>query len=152
MGPASTITAFNAVGEGPNMAHALLVNEVRRDITAKTFRVGMQDKIVTDIKADQQVVMKETGGELPREITGDNVCIERARHREQYEMDALYDRMDEYTLRTKHCWRHCRQSLRRRIWHLRQARGRRYEGCPEENPEYIADRQILRDYRTFHGA
>jgi lipopolysaccharide transport protein LptA len=75
LGPASTITAFNAVGEGPNMAHALLVNEVRRDITAKTFRIGMQDKIVTDIKADQQVVMKESGGELPREITGDNVLV-----------------------------------------------------------------------------
>src|SRR5258708_6012976 len=75
LGPASTITAFNAAGEGPNMAHALLVNEVRRDITAKTFRIGLQDKVVTDIKAQQQVVMKETGGEAPREITGDNVLV-----------------------------------------------------------------------------
>lgn len=75
VGPASTITAFNAVAEGANMAHALLENEVRRDITAKTFRVGLQDKVVTDIKADQQVVMKETGGEAPREVTGDNVIV-----------------------------------------------------------------------------
>ncbi len=83
LGPASTIIAFNAVGEGANMAHALLQNEVRRDITAKTFRVGLQDKVVTDIKADQQVLMKETGGEEPREITGDNVLVnfEGATHR-----------------------------------------------------------------------
>jgi LPS export ABC transporter protein LptC len=75
IGPERTINAFNAVGEGANMAHAFLENEVRRDITAKTFRVGLHDKLVTDIKADQQVVMKETGGELPREITGNTVNV-----------------------------------------------------------------------------
>lgn len=75
VGPASTITGFNAVAEGANMAHALLQNEVRRDITAKTFHVALQDKVVTEIKADQQVVMKETGGEAPREVSGDNVLV-----------------------------------------------------------------------------
>lgn len=75
LGPASTINAFNAVADGANMAHAFIEGEVRRDITAKTFRVGLKDKLITDIKADQQVVMKETGGEAPREITGDNVLV-----------------------------------------------------------------------------
>jgi lipopolysaccharide transport protein LptA len=75
IGPSSTITAFNAVADGANMAHALIQSEVRRDITAKTFRAGLKDKVVTDLKADQQVVMKETGGEAPRELTGDNVLV-----------------------------------------------------------------------------
>src|SRR5258708_6357278 len=57
------------------MAHAFIEGEVRRDITARTFRVGLKDKLITNIKADQQVVMKETGGETPREITGDNVLV-----------------------------------------------------------------------------
>jgi lipopolysaccharide transport protein LptA len=75
LGPASTIDAINAVADGANMAHAFIEGEVRRDITAKSFRVGLKDKLITNIKADQQVVMKETGGEAPREITGDNVLV-----------------------------------------------------------------------------
>jgi lipopolysaccharide export system protein LptA len=75
VGPAATIDAINAVADGTNMAHAFIEGDVRRDITAKTFRVGLKDKLITNIKADQQVVMKETGGEAPREITGDNVLV-----------------------------------------------------------------------------
>ena len=75
LGPDGTINVLNAVAEGANMAHAFIEGEVRRDITAKTFRIGMKDKLITDIKGDQQVVMTETGGEAPREITGDNILV-----------------------------------------------------------------------------
>ena len=75
LGANSLISAINAEAQGANMAHALIEGDVKRDIVAKTFKVNLNNKVVTSIKADQQVVMKETGGESPREITGDNVLV-----------------------------------------------------------------------------
>lgn len=74
MAPDNTISAINATSD-PNLTHALIEGEVRRDIVAKYFRVGLKNKEATDIKADQQVVITESGGDVPREISGNTVMV-----------------------------------------------------------------------------
>ena len=75
------INAINAVGEAAP-AHAVIEGPPKRDMIAKTFRVGLANKIVSDIKADWGVVVKEL--EVPpREMSGDhvNVFFDAATHR-----------------------------------------------------------------------
>jgi LPS export ABC transporter protein LptC/lipopolysaccharide transport protein LptA len=67
------INAINAVGEsGP--AHAVLDGPPRRDITAQSFRIALANKAVSELKANNNVTMKESG-DLPREITAMNVVV-----------------------------------------------------------------------------
>jgi len=73
LAPNGTINAINAVGDsGP--AHAVLEGPPKRDLVAKTFRVALVGKAVSELKADQQVVMKESG-ETPRDINADRVTV-----------------------------------------------------------------------------
>ncbi|MEO8037042.1 MAG: LptA/OstA family protein, partial [Acidobacteriota bacterium] len=65
--------AINAVAD-KDLVHAVLDGPPKRDIVAKTVRVGMANKVVTDLKAEWQVVMKELG-DVPRELTGDHVLV-----------------------------------------------------------------------------
>lgn len=71
--PDGTIKAINAVGDfGP--AHAVLDGPPKRDITCKQFKVEIANRAVNQLKAEQNVVMKELGL-TPRQITSDNVTV-----------------------------------------------------------------------------
>jgi lipopolysaccharide export system protein LptA len=79
--PDGQINAINAVGEaGP--AHAVLDGPPPRDIVARAFRVGLTNKVVSEIVAVDNVVMKELG-EIPRTVNGDKVTVafDQATHR-----------------------------------------------------------------------
>jgi len=59
IGANQQISALDFIGEtGP--AHAIIEGPPNRDLVARTFRVGIANKQVTDMKADDNVVMKET--------------------------------------------------------------------------------------------
>jgi len=73
VGPDGRISAINAVSSG-KMAHALLDGPPQRDIVARGFRIALADRVVTEIKADWQVVMKELGAE-PRQINAEHVTV-----------------------------------------------------------------------------
>jgi LPS export ABC transporter protein LptC len=73
LAPNGTINAINAVAD-QGMVHAVLDGPPKRDIVAHTMRVGMTNKVVTDLKAETQVVMKELG-DIPRQLTGDHVFV-----------------------------------------------------------------------------
>ncbi|HSP34692.1 MAG TPA: LptA/OstA family protein, partial [Thermoanaerobaculia bacterium] len=73
VGPDGQIAAIDAVGE-PGLAHAVLDGPPRRDIVARTFRIGLQNRAVHEIKADWNVVMKEFG-ETERTSTADHVTV-----------------------------------------------------------------------------
>lgn len=81
LGPDGQIAAINAVGE-PGLAHAVLDGPPSRDIVARTFRVALRDRAVQEIKAEWNVVIKETG-DTPRESRADHVIVgfDPARHR-----------------------------------------------------------------------
>ena len=76
------ISAINAVGDTA-LAHAVVEGPPKRDMVAKTFRVGLTNKIVSDIKGDWGVVVKELE-DPPRELSGDhvNVFFDAATHKE----------------------------------------------------------------------
>jgi lipopolysaccharide transport protein LptA len=67
------ISAIDAVGEAA-LAHAVLDGPPRRDIVAKTFRIALASRVVSEIKAEWQVVMKELGP-IPRQILADHVTV-----------------------------------------------------------------------------
>ena len=46
----------------------------RRDIVARTFRLGLRGRAVHELKAEWDVVMKESG-EIPRESKADHVTV-----------------------------------------------------------------------------
>jgi LPS export ABC transporter protein LptC len=73
VGPDGQISAFNA-RSGAQPAHAILDGPPKRDIFARTFRVALANKAVSEIKADWQVVMKEYG-EVTREINSEHVAV-----------------------------------------------------------------------------
>jgi LPS export ABC transporter protein LptC len=59
IGANNQISAMNFVGEtGP--AHAVIEGPPHRDLVARIFRVGIANKQVTEMKADDNVVMTET--------------------------------------------------------------------------------------------
>ena len=67
------ISAINAIGDTAP-AHAVVEGPPKRDMIAKTFRVGLTNKIVSDIKADWGVDVKEL--EVPpREMTSDHITV-----------------------------------------------------------------------------
>jgi LPS export ABC transporter protein LptC/lipopolysaccharide transport protein LptA len=73
LGPDGQINAINAQSE-QNIAHAVLDGPPKRDIVARTFRIGLVNREVNEIKADWTVVLKELG-EIPREINSDHVTV-----------------------------------------------------------------------------
>jgi lipopolysaccharide export system protein LptA len=73
IGPGGTISAINAVAD-PGLVHVVIDGPPKRDIVSKTVRVGLNNKIVSDLKAEQQVVMKELG-DIPRNLSADHVTI-----------------------------------------------------------------------------
>ena len=73
VGPDGKINAINALG-GAGMARAILDGPPQRDIVAKTFRIALANRTVSEIKADWQVVMKELGAE-PRQINTEHVTV-----------------------------------------------------------------------------
>jgi lipopolysaccharide export system protein LptA len=73
LGPDGQIAAINAVGE-PELAHAVIDGPPRRDLVARTFRIGLRGRAVHEIKAEWNVVMKELG-DVPRESRADHVTV-----------------------------------------------------------------------------
>jgi lipopolysaccharide transport protein LptA/LPS export ABC transporter protein LptC len=73
VGPDGQISAFNAQS-AENIAHAILDGPPRRDIVARTFRVAIANRLVSEIKADFEVVMKE-GGPMPRQVNTDHATL-----------------------------------------------------------------------------
>ncbi len=71
--PAGQINAMNAAGE-QGLAHAVLDGPPKRDLVAQTFRVGLTNREVSELRADSQVVMKELGP-APRQMTGDKLVV-----------------------------------------------------------------------------
>ena len=74
LAPDGTINAIIATANGPAPVHAVLDGPPARDIVARTLRVGLANKVVSQIKADFQVVMKELGAE-PRQIQSEHVTV-----------------------------------------------------------------------------
>jgi lipopolysaccharide transport protein LptA len=81
LGPNGEISALTAFGDA-GMAHAVLEGPPKRDILAKTFRVGLVNRAVSDMRADDHVVMHEIMP-VPRQINGDHldVLFDQATHR-----------------------------------------------------------------------
>ncbi len=73
VGPDGQINALNATSV-TNLAHAILDGPPKRDIVARSFRVGIANRVVNEIKADTGVVMKELG-DAPREINAEHVTV-----------------------------------------------------------------------------
>jgi lipopolysaccharide export system protein LptA len=74
LAPDGQINAIIASSNGAVPVHAVLDGPPTRDIVARLVRIGLTNKIVTEIKAESQVVMKELGVE-PRAITAEHVTV-----------------------------------------------------------------------------
>lgn len=73
LGPDGQINAFLA-NSAQHAAHAVLDGPPRRDIVARGFRVALANRVVSEIKADFEVVMKELGAS-PRQINTDHATV-----------------------------------------------------------------------------
>jgi lipopolysaccharide transport protein LptA len=71
--PDGRISAINAIS-AEHMAHAVLDGPPKRDIVARNFRVALNNRAVSEIKADWQVMMKELGPE-PRQVSSEHVTV-----------------------------------------------------------------------------
>ncbi len=67
------INAINATGE-PTPAHAVVEGPPKRDMVARTIRVGLTNRQVSDLRADSNVIMKEFGA-AAREMTADHLTV-----------------------------------------------------------------------------
>ena len=74
VGPDGQINAIIASANGPAPVHAVLDGPPKRDIVARSVRIGLMNRAVNEIKADLQVVMKELGAE-PRQIQAEHVTV-----------------------------------------------------------------------------
>jgi lipopolysaccharide transport protein LptA len=74
LGPDGQINAINAIAAETPVARAILDGPPKRDITARTFRIALANKAVSEIKADWAVVMKEFGPET-RQINAEHVTV-----------------------------------------------------------------------------
>ncbi len=74
VGPNGQINAIIASATGPAPVHAVLDGPPRRDIVARIVRIGLANKIVTEMKAEWQVVMKEIAAET-RQIQAEHVTV-----------------------------------------------------------------------------
>jgi LPS export ABC transporter protein LptC/lipopolysaccharide transport protein LptA len=73
VGSQGEISAINTTSTD-KPSHAILDGPPRREIFARTFRIGLLNRAVHEIKADWQVVMKEVGPEV-REIKSEHVVV-----------------------------------------------------------------------------
>lgn len=73
-GPDGQINALVATANGAAPVHAVLDGPPKRDIVARVVRVGLANRVVSEIKADSQVTMKELGAE-PREVHAEHVTV-----------------------------------------------------------------------------
>ncbi len=73
VGPDGEISALNAVGD-PSVARAILDGPPRREIVARTFRIALANRTVSEIKAEWEMVMKELGP-TPRQVSSDRVIV-----------------------------------------------------------------------------
>lgn len=74
VGPGGQINAIIASSNSDRPVHAILDGPPKRDIVARNVRVALTDKVVSEIKADWQVVMKELGLEQ-RQIQAEHVTV-----------------------------------------------------------------------------
>jgi len=73
IGANQQISALNFIGDTAP-AHAVIEGPPNRDLVAHTFRVGIANKQVTDMKADENVVMKETAP-IKREMNSGHLIV-----------------------------------------------------------------------------
>ena len=73
VGPDGQINGVNAVGDAAP-AHAVFDGPPKRDIVAKNFRAAMKDKVITQLKCEFTVVMKEFA-EVTREVDTDQMTV-----------------------------------------------------------------------------
>lgn len=74
IGPDGQIGAIIASASGPAPVHAVLDGPPKRDIIARSVRIALANRVVSEIRADAQVVMKELGPE-PRQIEAEHVTV-----------------------------------------------------------------------------
>jgi lipopolysaccharide export system protein LptA len=67
------MSAIDAAGD-TSVAHAVIEGPPHRDLWARVFRAGLANKVVTELKADGEVVMKESGP-TPRDMSADHVNV-----------------------------------------------------------------------------
>lgn len=72
-GANNALSAILMVSE--SLSHATLDGPPRRDIDAKQFRAVFKDGAAAAVYAEQNVLMRETGGESPRVITATGAAI-----------------------------------------------------------------------------
>lgn len=73
LGPDGRIHAFNTK-PGANLARAVMDGPPRRDIVAQTFRVALANNVVSEVRGDLNVIMRELG-EMDRRIEGQHVTL-----------------------------------------------------------------------------
>jgi lipopolysaccharide export system protein LptA len=73
LGPTGQINALNTAGDAA-LAHAVIEGPPKRDIVARTFRAALANRVVSELKADGQIVMKELGP-VPRDVTTDHLVV-----------------------------------------------------------------------------
>jgi lipopolysaccharide export system protein LptA len=74
LGGDGQINAINATAIGAAPVHAVLDGPPTRDIVARSVRIALANKVVSELKAESQVVMKELGAE-PRQIQAEHVTV-----------------------------------------------------------------------------
>lgn len=74
VGPDGQISAIIATATGGVPVHAVLDGPPKRDIVARLVRISLMNRVVSEIKAEWQVVMKELGAE-PRRIQAEHVTV-----------------------------------------------------------------------------
>lgn len=74
VGPDGQIGAIIAAASGPAPVHAVLDGPPKRDIVARTVRIALANRVVSEIRADVQVLMKELGPE-ERRIQAEHVTV-----------------------------------------------------------------------------
>jgi lipopolysaccharide transport protein LptA len=74
IGPDGQIGAIIAAASGPAPVHAVLAGPPKRDIVARSVRIALANRVVSEIRADVQVVMKELGLE-PKQIEAEHVTV-----------------------------------------------------------------------------
>lgn len=67
------ITAINAIGD-TSLARAVIDGPPKRDLIARSFRVALQNRAVSEMKANGEVVMKEFS-DVVRELRGENMLV-----------------------------------------------------------------------------
>jgi LPS export ABC transporter protein LptC len=67
------LSAINASGE-QGVVHAVIDGPPKRDVVAKTVRVALANRQVTEMRGQGEVVMKELS-DLPREMSAENLTV-----------------------------------------------------------------------------